>query len=110
MSVDPKLENQHMALKAQSMRYAQKVSPLLVMSGLLQEALGLNQQLVTHADELRSALLKKNESVNENGGAVQNGAPGQLAGEDRGGAARPHVVDPQEEHSAEVGGVSHRMS
>ena len=52
MSVDPQIEKQHQALKAQSMRYAQKVSPLLVMSGLLQEALGLNQQLVTHADEL----------------------------------------------------------
>ena len=110
MSVDPQIEKQHQALKAQSMRYAQKVSPLLVMSGLLQEALGLNQQLVTHADELRSALLKKNESVNENGGAVQSDPPGEAAGEDRGGAAGADVAGSQEEHSADVERVRRRKS
>jgi hypothetical protein len=110
MSVDPNLENQHLALKAQSMRYAQKVSPLLVMSGLLQEAMSLNQQLIAHADALRSELLKKKEVTNENGGAVQSNAPGEAAGEDRGGAVSPDGAGLEEEYRTDVERVRRRKS
>jgi hypothetical protein len=83
--MDGDLEKHHAALMAASAKYANKVSPLLIACGLIQEGLNLNQAIAGHADNLKKELdgIKKREAANKAHPTVRESAPGQPADQNR---------------------------
>jgi hypothetical protein len=74
--MDSNPDETHGALMAASAKYANKVSPLLIACGLIQEGVNLNQALAAHAAQLKKELdgFKKAEIANQNSAAVLDGA------------------------------------
>jgi hypothetical protein len=62
------LEQKSLALTQQSARLSAKVAPLVMASAMLQEALNLNQQLVSLVNELNHE--RKAKSPEPDGGQV----------------------------------------
>jgi hypothetical protein len=85
----PELEKQHAVLLAASAKFTNKVSPLLVACGLIQEGLNLNQAVVDHANNLKleNDELKKRLSALENAQTIPGSARGSVAGTNSGGAS-----------------------
>jgi phage host-nuclease inhibitor protein Gam len=82
--METNLDETHAALMVACAKYTNKVSPLMVAFGLIQEGSNLNQALGAHCQKLKKELdeLKKSKIANENGGAIRVCAPGEAAGED----------------------------
>lgn len=74
--MDNTTDQQHATLLAASSKYANKVSPLLIACGLIQEGLNLNQALTDHAKNLKNELdaIKAGKAPDENNPAVRDGA------------------------------------
>jgi hypothetical protein len=66
-------------LLAASAKFTNKVSPLLVACGLIQEGMNLNQALVDHTNALKAEAdeLKKRVTALEAGQSIQNKPTGE---------------------------------
>jgi hypothetical protein len=69
---------------AASAKYTNKVAPLMVAFGLIQEGSNLNQALAVHCQRLKLEIdeLKKAKAAVKDDRAVRICQPGQAAGED----------------------------
>jgi hypothetical protein len=105
-TMKPELEKQHALLLAASAKFTNKVSPLLVACGLIQEGLNLNQALVDHtgALKLEADELKKRVTALEANQSIQASSRGSVAGADSGGAGGVGGPGGEEVDSAGVAG------
>lgn len=70
--MENELEKQHATLVAAAAKYTNKVSPLLLACGLIQEGSNLNNVLAEHCQRLKDKIdeLEKRLTVNKDGPPV----------------------------------------
>ncbi len=78
------LTQQRIALQTTNARLAAKATPIILMSGLLQEYMGLTSAMLNHINDLKQQLDEHNKSTSEpDAGSIRSQARAQTGKDNR---------------------------